>query len=172
MPASRLSSNRPNKPDCKSRKSLRRLPALPYSRASGPAWPWPAAAASSAGPTGVPWVDPNSWKIRLEARAAPASTSGWTRAPKGARVSASSYRTAIADAAAHGGRWVISLDAQLAAGIADSNPNALATWKEITGAAGFFSQRKPWPPTFPKPSWASFPTSPATTSSWARNSST
>ena len=72
------------------------------------------------------------------------------RRPKGARVSASSYRTAIADAAAHGGRWVISLDAQLAAGIADGKPDALATWKEIAGAAGFFSRRKQWPAYLPE----------------------
>ena len=39
---------------------------------------------------------------------------------------------------------MISLDAQLAAGIAENNPNALGTWKGITSAAGFFSQRKSW----------------------------
>ena len=90
-------------------------------------WPGVAMArggASSAGPTGVPWVDTNSWKIRLEALRRPGDNIWVDAAPKSVRISASSYRTAIADAAAHGGRWVISLDAQLAAGIADNNPNA------------------------------------------------
>jgi hypothetical protein len=110
-------------------------------------WPGVAMArggASSAGPTGVPWVDTNSWKIRLESLRRPGDNIWVDAAPKSARISASSYRTAIADAAAHGGRWVISLDAQLAAGMADNNPNALETWKGITGTAGFFSQRKSW----------------------------
>ena len=110
-------------------------------------WPGVAMArggASSAGPTGVPWVDTNSWKIRLEALRRPGNNIWVDAAPKNVRISASSYRTALADAAAPGGRWVISLDAQLAAGIAENNPNALATWNQITAAAGFFSQRKPW----------------------------
>jgi hypothetical protein len=110
-------------------------------------WPGVAMArggASNAGPTGVPWVDTNSWKIRLEALRRPGINIWIDAAPKSARVSASSYRTAIADSAAHGGRWIISLDAQLAAGLSDNNPNALAAWKQITAVAGFFSQPKPW----------------------------
>jgi len=110
-------------------------------------WPGVAMArggGASAGPTGVPWVDSNSWKIRLEAARRPGTNIWVDVPPKGARVSASSYRTAIADAGAHGGRWVISLDAQLAAGIGDGKPDAVAAWKEITGAAGFFSKRDQW----------------------------
>ena len=99
---------------------------------------------ASAGPTGVPWVDSNSWKIRLEA-ARRAGTDIWVDAPpKGAGISAASYRTAIADAGAHGGRWVISLDVQLAAAIGDGKPNALAAWKQIAGTADFFSKRNQW----------------------------
>ena len=105
---------------------------------------------ASAGPTGVPWVDSNSWRIRLEAARRPGVNIWVDAPPKAARVSATSYRTAIADAAAHGGRWVISLDAQLAAGIADRKPDALAIWKEIAGAAGFFSMRKQWPTYLPE----------------------
>ena len=116
---------------------------------------WPGVAMSrgggtSAGPTGVPWVDTNSWKIRLEAARRPGANIWVDAPPKGARVTAGSYRTAIADAAAHGGRWVISLDAQLSAGMADGTADALATWKEITGAAGFFAMRKAWPAYLPE----------------------
>jgi hypothetical protein len=115
---------------------------------------WPGVAMSrggrgaSAGPTGVPWVDSNSWRIRLEAARKPGANIWVDAPPKGALVRPSSYRTAIADAAAHGGRWVISLDtqlaAQLAAGLADGKADALDTWKEIAGAAAFFAARKQW----------------------------
>jgi hypothetical protein len=105
---------------------------------------------ASAGPTGVPWVDTNSWKIRLEAMRRPGADIWVDAPPKGMRIFASSYRTAIADAAAHGGRWVISLDPQLAAGIADGKAEALKTWKEIAGTAGFFATRKQWPGYLPE----------------------
>ena len=35
-------------------------------------------------------------------------------------------------------------------GSADGKPDALAAWKEITGAAGFFSKRKQWPAYLPE----------------------
>ena len=49
--------------------------------------------------------------------------------PKGSRLSAESYLITVADAAAHGGRWIISLDDQLAEAIAARIPEALQTWK-------------------------------------------
>ena len=100
---------------------------------------------ASAGPTGVPWVDTNSWKIRLEAARRPGANIWVNAPPKRTSFFASSYRTAIADAAAYGGRWVISLDEKLAAGLADGKADALGTWKEIAGSAGFFAARKEWP---------------------------
>ena len=111
---------------------------------------WPGVAMSrggdgaSAGPTGVPWVDSNSWKIRLEA-ARHTGADIWVNAPpKGVAVRPSAYRTAIADAAAHGGRWVISLDAQLAAGLVAGKADALRTWREMAGVAAFFARRAAW----------------------------
>ena len=116
---------------------------------------WPGVAmtrggGTSAGPTGVPWVDTNSYKIRLEAARRPDAEIWVDAPPKGARIFAGSYRTAIADAAAYGGRWVISLDAPLAAGIADAKADALATWKAIAAAAGFFAARRQWPAYLPE----------------------
>jgi hypothetical protein len=116
---------------------------------------WPGVAMSrgggtSAGPTGVPWVDTNSWRIRLEAARRPGADIWVDAPPKGPRVFASSYRTAIADAAAYGGRWVISLDAPLAAAIADGKADALATWKGIAGTAAFFAARPQWPAYLPE----------------------
>src|ERR1017187_5638023 len=102
---------------------------------------------AAAGPTGLPWVDRNSWRIRLEAARRPGADI-WVDAPPKGVVRPSSYQMAIADAAAHGGRWVISLHAQmaaqLAAGLVDSKADALRTWQEMAGAAAFFAKRRPW----------------------------
>ena len=110
-------------------------PGVPIARGGGGA---------SAGPTGVPWVDTNSWTIRLE-RARRPGIQVWVDAPpKSDRVFPASYPMAIADSAASGGRWVLSLDAALAAALADLKPEAINTWKSITGAAGFFARRSEW----------------------------
>ena len=103
------------------------------------------AAQMGAGPTGVPWVDSNGWNIRL-AMALHPETSVWVDAPpaENARISADSYLIAIADSAAHGGRWVLSLDQQLAAGLAGQRPDAVAAWKRVAAAAGFFAAHKNW----------------------------
>jgi len=99
---------------------------------------------AAAGPTGNPWVDSNGWKVRLTAALHP-GTEVWVEAtPKEPRLFTESYLTAVADAAAYGGRWIISLDKQLAEGIAGQKTEALETWKKITGAAGFFAARRDW----------------------------
>src|ERR1035441_8433472 len=89
---------------------------------------WPGVALSrggdgaSAGPTGAPWVDSNSWKIRLEAARRPGAGIWVDAPPKGVGVRPGSYRMAMADAAANGGRWGISLDAQTAPPLAPPPP--------------------------------------------------
>lgn len=99
---------------------------------------------ASAGPTGAPWVDSNGWKVRLEAALHPGAAVWVDAVPKAPRVVAGAYQLAVADAAAHGGRWILSLDDQLATGIADQKPEALDTWKNVAGAAGFFASHKTW----------------------------
>src|SRR5260370_12969769 len=59
---------------------------------------WPGIAMShgggtSAGPTGVPWVDSNSWKIRLQTARRPASTLSGEAPPKPPPTPIASYRT-------------------------------------------------------------------------------
>src|SRR5690242_244426 len=64
---------------------------------------------AAAGPTGVPWVDSNGWRIRL-ARAREPGKPVWveTEFPKEKRVfTSTAYLLAMADAAMYGGRWVI-----------------------------------------------------------------
>lgn len=110
------------------------------------AWPgvqW--SAGHGSGPTGAPWVDSNGWAIRLN-RALHPDAMPWVDAPPAPKtfVVADSYLIAIADSAAHGGRWIVSLDAPLARGLAAGNASSLAIWKRLTATAGFFAARKSW----------------------------
>jgi hypothetical protein len=96
-----------------------------------------------AGPTGVPWVDSNGWAVRLAAAMHP-DRAAWIDAPPPKQPFPVSYLTAIADTAAYGGRWIVSLDDALATGIAAGKANALATWKMIGQATAFFAAHKDW----------------------------
>ncbi len=99
---------------------------------------------ASAGPTGAPWVDSNGWKIRLTA-ALHQGTDIWVEAtPKAPRLFAESYLIGVADAAVHGGRWIIELDDEFAAATAVHKPDALEKWKKLAGAAAFFTERRAW----------------------------
>jgi hypothetical protein len=101
-------------------------------------------AAASSGPTGNPWVDSNGWKIRLESALHPGLRVWVDAKPADGRVLAASYPRAIADCAAYGGRWIVTLDDALAGGIAQGNADALAAWKRIAGAARFFKDHDAW----------------------------
>jgi hypothetical protein len=99
---------------------------------------------TSAGPTGAPWVDSNGWRARL-ARARHPSQPVWVEPelPKQPQVILPAvHLLGIADAAMHGGRWVLTLDPDLARAIAAGKPDAMAAWKRITGALRFFAARK------------------------------
>ena len=99
---------------------------------------------ADAGPTGAPWVDSNGWRVELQTALRP-GTQVWIDAkPAESRLSPESYLTALCDAASFGGRWLISLDDNLAAGILAQNTDALATWRKLTTAAGFFAARQEW----------------------------
>jgi hypothetical protein len=100
---------------------------------------------ASSGPTGVPWVDSNGWAVRLSRTLHPESAVWVNAAPaERAFITASSYLIAIADSAAYGGRWIISLDAPLAKDLAAGTSGSLATWKSLTAAAAFFAAHKAW----------------------------
>lgn len=103
---------------------------------------------ASAGPTGEPWVDSNGWKVRLNQAINQATNPGsqvWVAAtPTVPMSNTASYVVALADSAASGGRWIVSLDDKLASGVAAQESRALDTWKRLTAAAGFFSTHKSW----------------------------
>jgi len=100
---------------------------------------------AGAGPTGVPWVNSNGWAIRLAMVQKPDHTV-WIDAPPAADsfITPDSYLIAIADSAAYGGRWILSLDAPLAQSLAEGKPDAQRPWKRIVETATFFAERKDW----------------------------
>jgi len=101
---------------------------------------------AGAGPTGNPWVDSNGWAIRLAAALHP-GTAVWVDAQPAANafIAAGSYLIAVADSAAYGGRWIVSLDDPLAASLAAGKSDALAAWSRLAAAAGFFAAHQAWP---------------------------
>ncbi|HTS62543.1 MAG TPA: hypothetical protein VMH28_10990 [Candidatus Acidoferrales bacterium] len=99
---------------------------------------------ADAGPTGVAWVDSNTWLARLTAVRHPGTV--WIDAPPDANRAPRphQYLVTMADAAAGGARWLISLDDALAAGVARREPRALAAWKQIGAASRFFAEHPNW----------------------------
>ena len=91
---------------------------------------------SSAGPTGVPWVDSNGWQVRL-ARVREPEKEIWidTPIPKERRVmTAVGYLLAIVDVALYGGTWIINLDSK-------PDPD---TWARMMAAIRFFAAHRQW----------------------------
>jgi hypothetical protein len=108
---------------------------------------WPGVQAveakAGAGPTGNPWVDSNGWKVRLESVRRP-GVRVWVDASPTGPVPGNSYVLALADAAAYGGRWIISLNEQFAADVIQGKAKSVDSWKKIATAARFFEDRKAW----------------------------
>jgi hypothetical protein len=68
----------------------------------------------------------------------------WIEAAPPKQVFPSSYVLAVADPASFGGRWIVTLDDNLAGGLAQGNANAQNVWKNVKDAAAFFASRKEW----------------------------
>jgi len=117
---------------------------------AGREWPQVRVSGSSdsvdAGPTGKPWVDANGWWLKMAEALAP-RTRFWLMTeppPQKAVVRAEAYEVALADAAVHGGRWVIHPDAAFQAGLARGAAEAVEVWRKVARAAQFFEQHREW----------------------------
>jgi len=95
---------------------------------------------TDAGPTGVPWVDSNGWAVRLALAMHPGHQVWIDARPP----DFPNYLTAIADSAAYGGRWILTLDDALASNIAAGQAKALETWKGIAQTTSFFAAHSGW----------------------------
>jgi hypothetical protein len=111
---------------------------------------WPGAVLSrsgdrdtaSSGPTGLPWVNSNGWKVQLAAALNPKSTVWVDVDPKD--PAPSSYRLCVADVAASGGTWIISLGDQLAAGVERGDAESVEAWKSLVESVDFFAAHDNW----------------------------
>jgi hypothetical protein len=103
----------------------------------------PQAATPQGGPTNLPWVDSNG-AILLIARAVVPDKTVWVGfdPPAAAKLAAENYVLAVADAASHGARWVISLDDTMRADLTAKKPPAADAWKKTIDMVSFFEQRK------------------------------
>jgi hypothetical protein len=93
---------------------------------------------ASSGPTGAPWIDSNGWLIRLTRAQQPARAL-WVTAdlPKtGEIVPLSRHLVALADSAAHGGRWVLTPDRELMANV--------DAWRKLMRAVEFHQAHEAW----------------------------
>ncbi len=101
---------------------------------------------AESGPTGAPWIDSNTWISRLAAVRAPHRPIWLAFQPdKDAPPSGeSAYKIAIADSAAAGAHWIVTLDEGLAKGIATGNDEARKAWSSIAAALAFFENHRDW----------------------------
>ena len=101
---------------------------------------------ATAGPTGAPWIDSNSWVARLARVRAPNRPVwlGFEAAKDDPVPTESAYIIAIADSAAAGARWMVSLDEGLCRPLAAGDAAALKVWRGIAGALSFFEKHREW----------------------------
>ncbi len=101
--------------------------------------------AADAGPTSLPWLDSNGWYIQLaRARLRAPLWVAFDPPGKGTVFSAQNYSNAVADSEVAGGRWLISLDDDLRASLAEGAGPALQSWKQIATTARFFRDHAEW----------------------------
>jgi hypothetical protein len=124
-------------------------PAEPLLLSPNSVWPGIASQAGGAepsGPTANPWIDSNGWYLRLTKVRSPQKIVWLMFEPPAPPkvVLLDSYLRAIADTGTWGGRWVVSLDADLRGGLARGDAKALTSWKAIAAAVASFEQRRAW----------------------------
>lgn len=98
---------------------------------------------ADSGPTGLPWVDSNGWKIRLLAMQNPGRTV-WVESKEPEQneiIRFERYLVGVADAASHGGRWVIKADANFRKAMASGDGVARKNWERLRRAVRFFEER-------------------------------
>jgi hypothetical protein len=120
-------------------------PVLPV---TGNVWPGVQAGANlspDAGLTALPWLDSNGWYIQLARARVRAKVWIVADPPAKSRVlRAQDYMMAVCDSEVPGGRWVVSLDDSLRAGLLEGSPPAREAWQTITNTLAFFQKHSEW----------------------------
>jgi hypothetical protein len=93
-------------------------------------------------PSSQPWIESNIWLVRsfhIASPLRPVWISSQIESP-----SAVDYARAVADAAAAGGRWIVSLDDALRAKLRARDSSALETWHRVSTYIKFSEGRAAW----------------------------
>ncbi len=100
---------------------------------------------ASAGPTKAPWIDSNGWSVKLaRARFLKPVWAAFDPPQDGGALTADRYQMAVADVAAAGGRWIVSLDRALAEALGRGERSATGVWGEIAATLTFFERHRIW----------------------------
>ena len=90
-------------------------------------------------PSSEPWIESNIWLVH-SLTVTPPPRSLWISSQL-EHASAVDYARAVADAAAAGGHWIISLDDHLRAGLRAGDASALDTWHRLSSYLKFAERR-------------------------------
>ena len=93
-------------------------------------------------PSSQPWIESNIWLVR--SFDIPASSHPVWISSRIERPSAIDYARGIADAAAAGGRWIISLDDVLRANLLARDAQALEVWQRLLSYVKFAETHPAW----------------------------
>ena len=93
-------------------------------------------------PSSEPWIQSNIWLVRSFSVSAP-SPRVWISSQL-ENASAVDYARAVADAAAAGGRWIISLDDVFRAKLRDREASALDAWRRLSNYLKFAETHTAW----------------------------
>ena len=101
---------------------------------------------AAAGPTGAPWIDSNCWVVRLARVRAPGKSIWLDFAPPAdvAAPNAAALSVAVADSAAAGARWIVSLGEKMSRGLAGGNTDAVNAWRGMLTTLRFFEKHREW----------------------------
>lgn len=102
--------------------------------------------AIQAGPTGMPWLDSNTWLIQLIRKWSQSKSVWMSFEPpeEAAALPVESYLLALADTECCGARWPISLDGAFHMALARKEATAVESWRQMTAALDFFRSRSIW----------------------------
>ncbi len=93
-------------------------------------------------PSSEPWIQSNIWLVRSFALASP-SPAVWISS-RFESASAVDYTRAVADAAAAGGRWIVSLDDALRAKLRARDASALQAWRSLSSYLRYAESHSAW----------------------------
>ena len=93
-------------------------------------------------PSSEPWIESNIWRVRSFGLASPSRPVWISNHLENA--SAVDYARAVGDAAAAGGRWIVSLDDALRAKLRARDASALEAWRRLSSYLKFAESHAAW----------------------------